>query len=279
MVVARIPFAQAALVVLLASAGPSAAQTSIMPMFILDSTPLSLDASIVAVHPKPTYTYHSIVTYSVDCPKSASPDNDACRAQSIYPAEVWHTDGSMWGGTTTARADDSTTDWVCNLASGALRSPTSGPFCVKNITAAGGATRVETTYLDKCYAMAHTVPLLVTAGADKLPSYYYDFYSTYDVSELHSLFNYQLSSIGCTVSSTTAVTSTASTTTTNGGAAVTGGTVPTTGATATQGQVSDTAAGSSSPSPTATGESSGTGTFGEMSWLMAVGAVVMSLII
>lgn len=272
--VARIPFAQAALVVLLACARPSAQTTSVMPMFILDSAPLSLDASIVAVSPVPTETYHSIATYSVDCPQPATPDNNACRAQSIYPAEVWHTQGSVWGGTTTARADDSTTAWMCDLGVGISGSTTAGPFCVKSITAAGAAARVETTWLNSCYIVAHTVPLLVTAGAEKLPGAYY---VTYGVSQLHSAYSSRLSSMGCAVSSTTAMTSTASTTTINGGASATGGTILTTRATATQGQVSDTAAGSSSPSSTAKSESSGT--FREMSWLIVVGAVVMCLII
>ncbi|KFZ20595.1 hypothetical protein V501_00023 [Pseudogymnoascus sp. VKM F-4519 (FW-2642)] len=246
-----------------------------MPMFILDSAPISLEAAIISVSPVPTWTYQSIVTYSVDCPQSASPDNDACRALSIYPAEVWHTQGSMWGGTTTARADDSTTTWTCNLGSGVSEvSKTRGPSCVKSINGAGGTTRVETTWLGPCYVSAHSVPMLVTAGAEKLPPQYY---VTYAVSEWKSITSSVLSSMGCAVSSTTAMTSAASTTTSNGGASETGGTIPTTGATATQGQASDTAAGSASPSPTATGESSGT--VREMSLLIAVGAVAMCLII
>ena len=274
--------AQAALAVLLVCGRTSGQTTSVMPMFILDSAPLSLDASIVAVSPVPTETKKSVVTYSVDCPQPATPDNDACRAQSIYPAEVWHTQGSVWGGTTTARADDSTTAWMCDLGVGISGGTTAGPFCVKSITAAGAAARVETTWLNSCYIVAHSVPLLVTAGAEKLPGAYY---MTYGVSQLHSAYSSQLSSMGCAVSSTMAMTNTASTTTIRGGASATGGTILTTSATAsdsesqtaTQSQVLDTSAGSSSPSSTAKSESSGT--FREMSWLIAVGAVVMCLVI
>lgn len=182
--------------------------------------------------------------------------------------------GLCVGWTTTARADDSTTAWMCNLAVGISGGTTAGPFCVKSITAAGAASRVETTWLNSCYIKVHSVPLLVTAGAEKLPGAYY---ATYGVSQLHSAYKSQLSSMGCAVSSTTAMTSTASTTTTTGGASATGGTILTTRATATRGQVSDTAARSSSPSSTAKSEPSGT--FREMSWLIAVGAVVMCLAI
>ncbi|OBT57859.1 hypothetical protein VE04_02195 [Pseudogymnoascus sp. 24MN13] len=267
--VAPIPFAQAALVVLLACARTSAQTTSaVMPMFFLDSAPLSLEAAIISVGPVATWTYQTIVTYSVDCPKSASPDNDACRAKSIYPAEVWHTQGSMWGGTTTALADDGTTTWLVTSRLGSREG------MGQSINAAGGATRVETTWIDSCYISAHSVPMLVTAGAEKLPEQYH---MMPGVSEWNSIISSELSSMGCAVSSTTAMTSAASTTSSNGGASETGGTIPTTGATATQGQASDTAAGSASPSSTATGESSGT--FREMSLLIAVGAVAICLII
>ncbi|KFY16824.1 hypothetical protein V492_01064 [Pseudogymnoascus sp. VKM F-4246] len=248
--VARIPFAQTALAVLLTWAQPSVQKTFVTPMFILDSAPLSLDASVVAMTPMPTLTYQSIVTYSVDCPQSATPDNDACRALSIYPAEVWYTQGSLWGGTTTARADDTTTVWMCDLGSSVGGGTTGGPFCVKSIAAAGAAARVETTFLNSCYIQAHSVPLVVTAGAEKLP---HPYYTTYGVSQLHSYDSSRLSSMGCMVSSTMAMTSTALTTPTRDGASATGGTIQ---PTATQSQVSDTAAGSSSPSATSKSESS-----------------------
>ncbi|KFY59832.1 hypothetical protein V497_04061 [Pseudogymnoascus sp. VKM F-4516 (FW-969)] len=272
--VARLPLAQAALAVLLTCAHPSAAQTtSIIDMFIFDSAPLSLEASIVAVSPDPSYTYHKIATYAIDCPKSSSPANDACRAQSIYPAEVWHTDGPWWGGRTTARLDDSTTVWECNLATGGLGAAIAGPSCIKNITDAAGATRVETTSINDCYIFAHSVPLVITAGAEKMPYYYYS-YGKGGVSSLHSDHSSVLTSLNCAATSRTAWTNAPATTTSGGGAGATGAT---TGPTATTSQASDTATGSSSPSPTATGGSSGAIT--EISWLVAMGAAVMCLVI
>ncbi|KFY08339.1 hypothetical protein V492_06331 [Pseudogymnoascus sp. VKM F-4246] len=273
MVAARVPFAQAALAVLLACAQSSAQTTSIMDMFILDNAPLSLEASIVAVTTKSMDTYHRIATYSIDCPKPSSPANDACRALSIYPAEVWHTDGWMWGGTTTARLDDSTTVWECDLSTRRLGAEIAGPSCIKSITAAEGATRVETTSVNDCYIFAHSVPLVITAGAEKLPSHYYD-YGKGGVSSLHSLHSSRLTSLNCAATSRTAWTNAPATTTTGGGSGATGGT---TRATATTSQASDTAAGGSSPSPTTTGESSGA--VREVSWPMAIGAVVMCLVI
>lgn len=155
-----------------------------------------------------------------------------------------------------------------------MKTKTIGPSCVKSINAAGGTTRVETTWLESCYISAHSVPMLVTAGVERLPA---EYYVTYAVSEWQSITSSLLSSMGCPVSSTTAMTTTASTAASNGGASETGGTIPTTGATATQDQVSDTAAGTAGPSPTATGESSGT--VREMSLLIAVGAIAICLTI
>ncbi|KFX91337.1 hypothetical protein V490_05968, partial [Pseudogymnoascus sp. VKM F-3557] len=199
--------------------------------------------------------------------------NDACRAQSIYPAEVWHTDYSMFGGTTTALLDDSTTVWACNLGTGYRSGEIAGPSCVKNITDSKGATRVETTSFNDCYKYAHSVPLVITAGAEKMPDHYYD-YAKGGVSSLHSLYSSVLTSLNCAATSRTAWTSTPATTTGGGGAGATGAT---TGPTATTSQASDTATGSASPSPTATGGSSGAIT--EISWLVAMGAAVMCLVI
>lgn len=39
----------------------------------------------------------------------------------------------------------------------------------EGITAARAATRVEKTWRNSCYIIAHSVPVLVTAGAEKLP--------------------------------------------------------------------------------------------------------------
>jgi hypothetical protein len=214
------------------------------------------------------------MTFSLDCPTATNTDNDACRAQSIYPAEVWHTQGSVWGGTTTARLDDSTTAWYCNLGScggPGCNTVTGGPHCIKSITAKGRGTTVETTQLDSCYIRGHTVPLLVTGGADKLNS---EWYKTQDVEQIHSIYSSLLSSLGCPALTTT---------TSSAGASVIGSTISS-GATPTQSQASSTSAqshvlgsGSSStvPSPASSAKSGSSCSFREIPGLSVFGAIVL----
>ncbi|KAH8882311.1 hypothetical protein GQ53DRAFT_753784 [Thozetella sp. PMI_491] len=157
----------------------AAAQTSILPMFVLDSNaedPFFLGASIVDVHAVSTaHTSQIVMTMSVDCLPGSSPQNDACRARSFYPAEIWHTQGSIFGGTVTARAEDSTTAYVCDL--GSCGKPECGPSCILDITA-GGSTRTDTITLDSCGLQQRSALLSVTANADKLPTWYYPTDST-----------------------------------------------------------------------------------------------------
>ena len=240
---------------------------SLFPVFILDSAPRSLDGSIVAANPDPAETGHTVVTLAVDCPKTASPDNDACRAQGIYPAEVYHTQGSVYGGTVTASADDSTTTWSCALggcggcAGGA---PDLNGNCVKTVVA-GGSTRVESTSLDGCYVMGHSVPVAVTAGAEKLNSAYFDKRSPESILDAYAS---ALESMGCP--SSTSVTATAGV----GGST----SAPSTGASATKAGPSKTSSSSTGPSPTESSKGSSSVRNAEMVGLTGLAAVVFSVL-
>jgi hypothetical protein len=127
----------------------------------------------------------------VACPTAASPENDACRSAGIYPAQVYHTQGSVWGGTTTYSADDSTTTWVCTL--GGSGDSLTGE-CTKTI-ASGGSTRTETSQYDDCYVAAHQRPIVVTAGQDKIQDRW-----DMDASRLVSIRSSQLAAAGCPAS-------------------------------------------------------------------------------
>jgi hypothetical protein len=167
--------------------------TGLLTLFLPDSQPLSLDASAVAVN---TAGPSPVTTLEVACPTAASPDNDACRLAGIYPAQVYHTAGSVWGGTTTYSADDSTTTWVCTLGG---NPPISGSAdCTKTIV--GGSTRTETEAYNACYVGAHQRPIVVTAGAETILSAHY---FTIDASELVSARNSVMAEAGCPASQTT----------------------------------------------------------------------------
>ncbi|KAK4182807.1 hypothetical protein QBC35DRAFT_395231 [Podospora australis] len=146
----------------LTSAALIQAQTSYYTFFLPDSEPLSLDASVVEVRTAfQTIPDATVETFQVSCPTAISPDNDACRAAGIYPAEVYHTHGTIWGGTTTYSVDDSTTAWECKLSD-------SGAKCAKTVEKSGVKTTVSQDY-DECGMIAHRLPLVVTAGLEKMP--------------------------------------------------------------------------------------------------------------
>jgi hypothetical protein len=166
-----------------------------MTLFLPDSEPLSLEASAVAVN-TPTVGRNPVTTLEVACPTAVSPENDACRSAGIYPAQVYHTQGSVWGGTTTYSADDSTTTWVCTLGGS---NPTLSGECTKTIVG-GGSTRTETAEYGNCYVAAHQRPLVVTAGLEKIEPAHF---MTFDASKLLSLQSSQLAEAGCPSSQTT----------------------------------------------------------------------------
>ncbi len=166
---------------------------SIQTLWIPDSQPRSLEASLKSVHRvEPPEPRETVEYYEVSCPKAASPENDACRAAGIYPAEIYHTVGPIWGGTTTYPVDDSTTTWRCSPG-----------LCTKTIVS-GGSSRTETETYDSCYVLAHHVPMVVTEGAHLLPSeHYLDFYNDVDASDVAALQSSNLVSAGCPSSKTT----------------------------------------------------------------------------
>jgi hypothetical protein len=70
--------------------------TSIALNFQLGPVPASLEASVVTSYT--TVSVHAtqnVYSYQVDCATAQSPDNDACRALSIYPAIAYQTQGSV----------------------------------------------------------------------------------------------------------------------------------------------------------------------------------------
>ncbi|KAL2193274.1 hypothetical protein P885DRAFT_45768 [Corynascus similis CBS 632.67] len=188
----------------------TAQSTGLVTLFLPDSEPLYLDASVVGVSTAGT---DPVTTLRVACPTGSSPGNKACRTAGIYPAQVYHTRGSVWGGTTTYSADDSTTTWICTLGGS---HPTLSGDCTKTIIASD-STRTETATYGNCYVGAHQRPIEVTAGLEKL-----DFFiTTIDAGELVSIQQSLLSKDGCPSSNTIiwegAVTSDISTTTLSGG--------------------------------------------------------------
>ncbi|KAK8049043.1 hypothetical protein PG994_010773 [Apiospora phragmitis] len=118
--------------------------TSHLPVtyvFQLGPVPASLEASVVfsTKGVRDGYLGYGLERYVVDCPAARSPENDACRALRLYPAEVG-VDAS------TARCDQTLV---------VARSKTMD-------------TTTVTTSLDKCYIDQHFAPVVVTAGEEKL---------------------------------------------------------------------------------------------------------------
>lgn len=169
----------------------AAQSTGLMTLFLVDSEPLSLEASAVAVNTVGTGPdANTVTTLEVACPTAASPANDDCRAAGIYPAQVFHTQGSVWGGTTTEPYDDSTTTWYCALGGS---EPTLTGACNKTIVSGVETVSVVAEYRN-CYVAAHQRPIVVTAGLEKInPAHFIDM----DASEWLSIQSSRLSEDGC----------------------------------------------------------------------------------
>ncbi|KAL2015388.1 hypothetical protein VTK56DRAFT_5542 [Thermocarpiscus australiensis] len=209
----RLIFAMGLALAARATAQTTAQTTAIATFFLPDSEPLSLDASVVAVNTPDTDD--PVTTLQIACPTAASPENDACRAAGIYPAQVYHTRGSVWGGTTTYARDDSTTTWRCALGDAARGGGSGGgggvtAACSKTIVVGGGGsggratTRTESAAYDNCYVVAHRLPLVVTAGADKLVEGRGGGATVAaDASELNAEYSSELAAAGCPASETT----------------------------------------------------------------------------
>lgn len=179
-----------------------AADSNLLTFFLPDSEPTSLDASIVAINTVVTVEIETIpvTTLEIACPTAASPENDACRAAGIYPARVYHTQGSVWGGTTTDPADDSTTTWRCELGGGGIRVSADCSKTVLSGRDAAATTRTESNSYDNCYVLAHRLPIVVTGGLELMDP---RAFMTGDASSLNSAYSSLVAEAGCPASKTT----------------------------------------------------------------------------
>lgn len=191
---------------------PPTPATGLLTFFLPDSAPSSLVASIVQVTYVATVSNSTlgewVTSLVLDCPPTTKPVKDECRAAGIYPASVYHTRGSVWGGTTTRAADDSTTTWRCELGerytpsvNGTSR-PGSSAYCTKTIEAPGKARETVTAQYDHCYLAHQKLPIVVTAGGEKLAPGGGGFYSGIDAGGINSALASEAGSItGCPVAS------------------------------------------------------------------------------
>ncbi|KAL2149086.1 hypothetical protein VTH82DRAFT_1772 [Thermothelomyces myriococcoides] len=244
----------------------AAQSTGLVTLFLPDSEPLSLDGSVVGVS---TAGADPVTTWRVACPTGASPEDEACRAADIYPAQVYHTQGSVWGGTTTYLADDSTTTWVCTLGNS---NPTLSGECTKTIVK-GQSTRSETATYGNCYVAAHQRPIVVTAGLDKIR-----FYATIDASLYLSLQSSQISEDGCPSSKAIIWEGAVTSSSTSTGSAVDDKADPTASSALTGG--SETAPTTSATLPAQTDNPNGTGrvvqVYPTTALLVGMGVVMMT---
>lgn len=183
---------------------------SINTLWLPDSEPASLEAILLStvLVPSPTddpVRTETVAHYRLSCPTARSPENDACRAASIYPADVYHSAGPVWGGTTTYAVDDSTTTWVCTLGRSGDDTMTWGHSgeCTKTIISAS-STRSESAEYDPCYVEAHHVPIIVTEGANLLPSaHYVEYYQPgVEASDINAAGQSAMQENGCPTSRT-----------------------------------------------------------------------------
>jgi hypothetical protein len=149
------------------------AQTSVTAVIQLAPAPASLEATVITRYKTEEAGFGSVgvVTYSVACPTAASPENDACRSLGIYPAQIWHTDGPYWGGVITTTAESRTETWVCTLHDCSTCPADRDATCRRTIVSAGSTVTSETTMTDGCAVERSRIPLVITAGVEKLQSY------------------------------------------------------------------------------------------------------------
>ena len=190
--------------------------------FLPDSEPISLEASVIShsvsnfaatieVRPgttMPVWAKRIILSLRADCPSAETPENDACRAAGIYPADIDHTVPDRWGGTTTYAADNSTTTWGCRMGSVSAGGDDLTADCSKTIESAG-SLRTESTVYDNCYVLAHVRPVVMTAGVDKIKpppptkaTFNNDEVVTLSADALISIYSEFISSDGCPASET-----------------------------------------------------------------------------
>ncbi|KAK4220716.1 hypothetical protein QBC38DRAFT_525144 [Podospora fimiseda] len=175
----------------------SAQASSVITFFLPGSEPISLDASVISVgSDSPTapgrITPQVVTHIQLACPTARLPDNDACRAASVYPAQVYHTQGSVWGGTTIHAA--ATTTWECALMDTPGETPILSANCKRQVVSGTMTGKEEVFGLGNCYVLAHRLPIVVTAGQEKIPS---DQYMNAGVDQINSWDEELLSSANC----------------------------------------------------------------------------------
>jgi hypothetical protein len=134
--------------------------------------PASVEASVVGVSRiSDDVGTTTVWAYRVDCPAASSPENDACRARKVYPQDWVHTQGSIFQGTATATLDNSTTTWTCALGGCpgcAGYTGTNDASCTSTVVS-GGSTKIGATVMNSCFLEGNYIPVVLTAGAEKLP--------------------------------------------------------------------------------------------------------------
>lgn len=186
--------------ILLASTIAARETQSVTDVWQLAPAPASLDASIIEARSTTIDSVSRYVaTYEVDCPASSSPDNDGCRDLRIYPARIYHTQGSIYGGTWSSHPDNGiTTTWRCELGDcgslcAAFRAQTAD--CLLTIQYSQATYQILTTKVESCQVAQNSVPLAITRGIQRLDPD--RSHATYDVPQYISSVNDHLSNIGC----------------------------------------------------------------------------------
>lgn len=154
------------------------ATTSVTAIFQLpgDYIPSSLEASVVSSYDITTsgLSPTGVWSYRADCAKESSPENNACRALRLYPADFYHTQGSVWGGTMTNARLDHTTSWECSLGGVATGTGNNARDATCHSTVVSG-TRILTNATEHktnaCELIHASIPLVITAGVEKLEAY------------------------------------------------------------------------------------------------------------
>lgn len=96
---------------------PSTTSAPLFPVFLYGARPLSLDASLIAADPLPDQPNQTLWRLQLACPTGTSSssaaegedaegedDDDQCVRAGLFPAELYHTQGSSYGGTYTPQA-------------------------------------------------------------------------------------------------------------------------------------------------------------------------------
>lgn len=107
----------------------------------------------------------SVTTLRAVCPSASSPENDACRAISSFPMDIYHTQGSIFGGTMTAPNKERTTMWECALGTG--DNGVNSADCSSTIVEGTKIITNSSETFHTCQEIHGHIPLVITAGLEK----------------------------------------------------------------------------------------------------------------